>query len=115
MPNTTDDGNRPDHYDVIIIGSGMGALTVASLMAGLRRKRVLVIERHFRAGGFTHDFEREGYRWDVGVHYAGLLHEGTMPRQVFDLITDGRVDWNPMPDPYEVFIYPGHRFQFRDR
>lgn len=33
-------------YDIIVIGSGMGGLTVASLMAQLRDKPVLVIEKH---------------------------------------------------------------------
>ena len=36
------------HYDIILIGSGMGAMTVASLMAQLRDKQVLVLEKHIR-------------------------------------------------------------------
>ena len=43
-------------YDVIIIGSGMSSLTTASLLAQLWKKRVLVLERHFKPGGFTHIF-----------------------------------------------------------
>jgi all-trans-retinol 13,14-reductase len=97
-------------YDVILIGSGMGALTVASLMAQLRGKRVLVLERHFKAGGFTHDFKRQQFHWDVGIHYIGQMNEGSSMRQLFDLVTQKGVRWNKMPEPFERFIYPGLTF-----
>jgi all-trans-retinol 13,14-reductase len=60
-----------DQWDAIVIGSGIGGLTVAATMAKLAGKRVLVLERHYTAGGFTHTFRRPGYEWDVGVHYIG--------------------------------------------
>ncbi|NJL00903.1 MAG: NAD(P)/FAD-dependent oxidoreductase [Spirulinaceae cyanobacterium SM2_1_0] len=101
---------RDRHYDLILIGSGMGALTVASLMAQLRGWRVLLLERHFTLGGFTHSFQRGRFHWDVGVHYVGQMQAGTMPRQLFDLITDGGVEWQRMPEPFEKFVYPGLEF-----
>ena len=53
-------------YDAIAIGSGIGALAFASIMAKLRKWRVLVLERHFKIGGFTHTFTRPGgWSWDV--------------------------------------------------
>src|ERR1700688_5150611 len=95
-------------YDAIVIGSGMGALAFASLMARLRKWRVLVLERHFKIGGFTHTFSRPGgWTWDVGVHYVGEMGQGMTGRRLFDFITDGRVDWSPLPDVYDVFVYPG--------
>ena len=97
-------------YDLILIGSGMGALTVASLMAQLRGKRVLVLERHFKAGGFTHDFKRQQYHWDVGIHYIGQMNKGSSMRQLFDLVTQQGVQWNKMPEPFERFIYPEFTF-----
>jgi all-trans-retinol 13,14-reductase len=104
-------GTDSDHvYDLILIGSGMGALTVASLMAQLRRKRVLVLERHFKAGGFTHDFKRQQFHWDVGIHYIGQMNEGSPMRQMFDLVTQKGVQWNKMPEPFERFVYPGLTF-----
>jgi all-trans-retinol 13,14-reductase len=97
-----------DSYDAIVIGSGMGALTFASIMAKLRKWRVLVLERHFKIGGFTHTFSRPGgWTWDVGVHYVGEMGQGMTGRRLFDFITDGHVDWSPMPDVYDVFVYPG--------
>jgi len=94
-------------YDAIVIGSGIGALSFASIMAKLRKWRVLVLERHFKIGGFTHTFSRPGgWTWDVGVHYVGEMGHGMTGRRLFDFITDGRVDWSPLPDVYDVFVYP---------
>ena len=45
-------------YDAIVIGSGIGGLTSAALMATHAGKRVLVLERHYTAGGITHTFTR---------------------------------------------------------
>jgi all-trans-retinol 13,14-reductase len=95
-------------YDAIVIGSGMGALAFASIMARLRKWRVLVLERHFKIGGFTHTFSRPGgWTWDVGVHYVGEMGPGMSGRKLFDFVTDGRVEWSPLPDVYDVFVYPG--------
>jgi len=43
----------------------------AALLARHDGKPVLVMERHYVAGGYTHTFHRPGYDWDVGVHYIG--------------------------------------------
>ncbi|MER3545791.1 MAG: hypothetical protein C4311_14665 [Chloroflexota bacterium] len=99
-------------FDAIVIGSGMGGLTVASLLAQMRRWRVLVLEQHFKLRGFTHTFQRPGgYRWDVGLHYVGEMAPGRLPRQLMDFITQGRVAWNPMPSPLERFVYPDFTFE----
>jgi len=97
----------PPRYDAIVIGSGIGGLAFAGIMAKLRKWRVLVLERHFKIGGFTHTFSRPGgWSWDVGLHYVGEMGEGMLGRQLFDFITDAQVKWNPMPDVYDVFVYP---------
>jgi all-trans-retinol 13,14-reductase len=97
-----------EQYDVIVIGSGMGGLACASLLAQLRGLRVLVLERHYRLGGFTHGFARPGRRqWDVGLHYVGQMAEPDMPRRLMDLVTGGRVQWREMPSPFERYVFPG--------
>ena len=64
-------------YDAIVIGSGIGGLAFARIMAKLRKWRVLVLERHFKIGGFTHTFTRPGgWSWDVGLLYVGDMGEG---------------------------------------
>ncbi len=88
----------------------MGGLTTAAILARMKNKRVLVLERHYRAGGFTHTFKRPGgFRWDVGLHYVGEMGEGSRSRMLIDYITGG-VNWNALPDVYDRFLYPGTIF-----
>jgi len=91
-----------DHWDAIVIGSGVGGLTTAALLARFAGQRVLVLERHFQPGGFTHVFRRPGWQWDVGVHYVGQVHspQATV-RRLFDVLTQGRLRWSPLPDVYD--------------
>jgi len=98
-------------FDIIIIGSGMGCMTCAALMAKLFKKKVLVLEQHFVAGGFTHEFARQNkYQWDVGLHYVGQMENDTLPRQIFDLITDNQLQWHKMSAHFEKFVYPDFSF-----
>jgi all-trans-retinol 13,14-reductase len=98
---------RADNFDAIVVGSGIGGLTVASLLAQLRGARVLVLERHYRLGGFTHAFTRPGgQRWDVGLHYVGEMGKGDRLRRIMDFVTGGSVAWQPMPSPFERYTYP---------
>ena len=94
-------------YDVIVIGSGIGGLTTAGLLARAAGKRVLVLERHTEPGGLTHTFRRDGASWDVGVHYIGQLDPGSQGRAYFDYLSGGELEWNRMPDAYDRFVYPG--------
>ena len=91
-------------YDAIIIGSGIGGLTTAALLAKLG-KRVCVLEQHYTAGGYTHSYEREGYEWDVGVHYIGEVHKPwSAIRRIFDVISDGKLEWAPMDARYDRIV-----------
>jgi all-trans-retinol 13,14-reductase len=94
-----------DHYNAILIGSGMGSLTTAALLAKEGRK-VLVLERHYTAGGFTHVFKRKGYEWDVGIHYIGEVQRpNSTIRRLFDYISDGQLEWADMGEVYDrIFI-----------
>ena len=66
----------------------------------------LMFEQHYTAGGYTHSYERNGYEWDVGVHYIGDMGKPTtMGRKLFDHITDGSLQWEPMdPDFDHIFL-----------
>jgi all-trans-retinol 13,14-reductase len=100
-------------WDAIVIGSGLGGLTAASLLARHAGKRVLVLERHYTAGGFTHTFHRPGYEWDVGVHYVGDVHRPqTLMRRAFDHLSDGQLEWADMGDVYDTIVIGGDRYDF---
>ena len=46
---------------------------VAALLA-IEGKKILMLEKHFKVGGYTHTFKRQKYEWDVGIHYIGGVH-----------------------------------------
>ncbi len=98
-------------YDAIVIGSGIGGLAAAALLAKHDNKRVLVLERHYTAGGYTHVFRHGDYEWDVGVHYVGDLHEGTDLRIMFDELTDGALQWEFMGDVHDRIVIGDQIFE----
>ncbi|ELS03780.1 phytoene dehydrogenase-like oxidoreductase [Xenococcus sp. PCC 7305] len=80
--------------EVIVIGSGIGGLCCAALLAkyGLN---VLVCESHSIPGGAAHSFERKGYKFDSGPSlYSGMSYSpSTNPlKQVLDAIAED-VTW----------------------
>lgn len=113
MINQSQTGS-PETFDAIIVGSGMGGLTAASVLVQLHKMKVLVLENHVVAGGFTHTFSRRGYTWDIGLHYVGQMQPNTLTRNAFDFITGGKVDWRKIISPFESFCYPGQRFDVPD-
>jgi all-trans-retinol 13,14-reductase len=102
-----------EHYDVIVVGSGLGGLCTAALLAKFG-KRVCVLEQHYTAGGYTHSYERAGYEWDVGVHYVGEVHKPhAVLRRVFDVISDGVLQWAPMDPVYDRIVLGERVYDFR--
>jgi all-trans-retinol 13,14-reductase len=100
------------HYDTIIIGSGMGSLTTAAILAKQGQK-VLVLERHYTAGGFTHVFKRKGYEWDVGIHYIGEVQRpNSVVKKLFDYISDSNIKWADMGEVYDKIVIGDKQFDF---
>ena len=70
-----------DHWDAIVVGSGLGGLSAAARMATAGMK-VLVLEQHVIAGGYAHHFLRKVrgtkivYDFDVALHQTGNLAPG---------------------------------------
>jgi all-trans-retinol 13,14-reductase len=99
-------------FDAIVIGSGIGGLAAASALARYGGRRVLVLERHYQIGGYTHAFRRRGYEWDVGVHYLGELGERGAIRAMFDRLTDGSLRWAELPDTYDRVLLGERSYDF---
>ncbi|PCJ44955.1 MAG: FAD-dependent oxidoreductase [Moraxellaceae bacterium] len=98
-------------YDAIVIGSGIGGLTTAASMSKMGKK-VLVLEQHYTAGGYTHSYSRNGYEWDVGVHYIGDVGYPTTVRKLFDFVSDNNLKWAAMDDNYDRIFLGDEEFNF---
>lgn len=62
-------------YDAVIIGSGLGGLATALILAKDGMK-VVVLEKNRQAGGALQIFSRDKAIIDTGVHYLGSLYPG---------------------------------------
>lgn len=101
-------------WDYLVIGSGIGGMVAAALLAR-QGQRVLVLERHFEPGGYTHTFSRKGYCWDVGLHAVGEVGPHQEAGQLLSLLTDGALTWHSLGEVYDEFYYPdGFQIGFPD-
>lgn len=76
QPSTTStepaSSNRSHETDYVVIGSGIGGLSCAALLARYGYS-VTVCEAHYHAGGAAHGFEVQGFDFDAGPSFfAGL-------------------------------------------
>jgi all-trans-retinol 13,14-reductase len=101
-------GANDRDFDVIVVGSGIGGMSCASLLASRRGMRIAVLERHFRLGGYAQQFTRPGgLRWNTGLHYVGGMNPGSPQRTLLDAVTGGAVTWRQLPSPFDVYSFPG--------
>jgi len=100
----------PDpRYDAVVIGSGIGGLITANLLAR-DGARVLLVEQHYMAGGYCSTFRRGGFTFDAATHFYPLL--GNPETLTGKLLADLGVEtgWVKM-DPVDTFHFPdGSRF-----
>lgn len=102
-----------ESYSTIVVGSGIGGLATAAILAKEGHK-VLVLERHYEAGGYTHVFKRQGYEWDIGVHYIGQVHEPfTTGSRLFRYLTDNQLEWASMGEVYDRIVINGEEYQYK--
>jgi len=90
----------------------MGGLATAAILAKQGQK-VLILERHYTAGGFTHVFKRKDYAWDVGIHYIGeVQREGSVMKNLFDYITNSQLKWADIGNVYDRIIIGDKSYNF---
>eukprot|EP01080_Neovahlkampfia_damariscottae_P012631 gene12631-6535_t len=101
---STKSGVIPDNLDAIVIGSGIGGLSIAGLLSKQGR-RVLVLEQHDIDGG---------YEFDTGIHYVGNMDlknpGGTCA--TLEYITNGDLKWNSQGDVYDVSVIENDKIEW---
>jgi all-trans-retinol 13,14-reductase len=76
---------NPATTKALIIGSGIGGLSTAIILARLGYD-VTVFEKNRQPGGMMRSYIRQGVHCNVGLHYLGALDEGQVLRRCFDYL-----------------------------
>lgn len=92
-------------WDAIVIGSGIGGLACAAALAKSGHA-VLVLEQHRVAGGLTQTFAREGFHWDVGLHYLGEMGPEGEAHPILEWLTGGAIQFASLGPVYDTFHFP---------
>ncbi len=98
--------DRRSAIDIIVIGSGIGGLVAAALLARYGQ-RVLVCESHSIPGGAAHAFQRDGFEFDSGPSfYCGLADPNSLnPLQQVLAVLDQPIATVPY-DPLGFYHFP---------
>lgn len=91
----------PKSIDAVVVGSGIGGLYLAALLAKSGRV-VLVLEQHYVAGGCTHEFTDKGWTFDTGVHYVGRVEKYG---KLLDLVSDEPIKFAQLGSESDGFVY----------
>ncbi|MBW2224447.1 MAG: NAD(P)/FAD-dependent oxidoreductase, partial [Deltaproteobacteria bacterium] len=92
-------------FDVIVVGSGMGGMTTAAALSRLEHK-VLLLEQAQTIGGLTHSFSRDGFTWDVGLHYCGTFGHDQPAGRILDWLSGGTIEFRSVGTVYDTLHFP---------
>lgn len=106
--NVCCNGEGKPEADVVIIGSGIGGLCCAGLLARYQQD-VLVLESHDQPGGAAHAFEISGYKFDSGPSlFSGFQSRGLQANplaQVFNIVFLWLTDYLGGSLEFEVWAF----------
>ncbi len=94
-------GTERDHWDAIVVGSGMGGMAAGATLSCVGNK-VLLLEQHQTLGGLTHSFSRDGFTWDVGIHYLSGVAPDDHARGLLDWLSDTPIDFVSLGAVYDI-------------
>ena len=77
--------NIKEHYDIVVIGAGMGGLTAATLLSKAGYS-VVVVDMASIVGGYLAGFHRNRFRFDTAIHWLNQCNEGGIVHTVFEMI-----------------------------
>ena len=107
--------NYIDNPDVIVIGSGIGGLGIASTLAQKRGMKVLLLEANVVPGGCTPVHEIDGFEFPSGIDSIGDMDPRIgrgLYRPAIDFITGGKLEWAKMPDVHETACFGDDIYQW---
>lgn len=100
---------RKSHYDVIVVGAGLGGLSAATRLAQCGRS-VLLLERHNLPGGAATSFVRGRFEFEVSLHELSGIgqpeNQLALYRYLKDLGVAQRIEFITIPDMFRS-VYPG--------
>ena len=100
-------------YDVIIIGSGVGGLITANILAKEGYK-VCVLEKNKQVGGALQVYVRKRVIFDTGVHYIGGLDKGQNLYQIFSYLgIMDRLKLKKMDEVFDTIIIGGDDKEYK--
>ncbi len=83
----------------------MGGMTTATALSRMKHK-VLLLEQAQTIGGLTHAFTRNGFTWDVGLHYCGLFGQDQPAGRILDWLSGGAIEFRSVGTVYDTLHFP---------
>ncbi len=79
----------------------MGGMAAGAALSRVGNK-VLLLEQHQTLGGLTHSFSRDGFTWDVGIHYLSGLAPGDTGRELLDWLSETPIEFVSLGSIYDT-------------
>lgn len=83
----------------------MGGMTTAAALSRFDHK-VLLLEQAHAIGGLTGSFSRNGFSWDVGLHYCGTFGRDQRAGRILDWLSGGTVAFHSIGTVYDTLHFP---------
>jgi phytoene dehydrogenase-like protein len=103
----------------VIIGSGLGGLTTGAFLAKAGVE-VTVLEKHFRIGGYAHNFKRKQFVFESGIHSVPFSDDGIIRNLLTQLGVNDKITTVEFPEMYRIispegeFIVPSRKEDAKD-
>ncbi|MCP4602851.1 MAG: NAD(P)/FAD-dependent oxidoreductase [Proteobacteria bacterium] len=92
-------------YDVIIIGAGLGGLSAGCCLVN-NNKKILLIDKNAKVGGYATNFRRNGFVFDVSLH--NILYKNDGLRSILTEIgVNDEIEYIPFNEFCRA-IFPNH-------
>lgn len=101
-------------YDIIIIGSGLGGLQCAYILAK-QGYHVCVLEKEIHPGGCVQSYKRKGVALDTGLHYVGGLAPGNSLYPIFKYMNLMNLPWQHLDaEGFDRVMIGGRDFAYAE-